>query len=158
MNLPERYRGRFAMSRFKKLSHTVYEYKYHVVICPKYRHRIFTGEVGEYARQQIYTLSKQKDMVEVMELNIQHDHIHLVMSVPPKYAVSEIMGYLKGKLSLRLFQKYERVGKRYWGRHLWSRGYCVSTVGLTEDLIRRYVRHQEKMDKQVEQQQKGLFK
>jgi len=158
MNLPGRYRGRFDMSRFKKLSHTIYECKYHVVMCPKYRHRIFSGEVGEYARQQIYTLSKQKELVEVMELNIQHDHIHLVMSVPPKCVVSEIMGYLKGKLSLRLFQKYERVGKRYWGRHLWSRGYCVSTVGLNEDLIRRYVKHQEKVDKQMEEQQKGLFK
>jgi len=146
------------MSRFKKLSHTIYECKYHVVICPKYRHRIFSGEVGEYAKQQIYILCRQKDMVEVLELNLQPDHIHMVVSLPPKYAVSEIMGYLKGKLSLRLFQKYERIGKRCWGRHLWSRGYCVSTVGLNEDLIRRYVQHQEKADKQMEEQQKGLFK
>jgi putative transposase len=146
------------MSRFKKLSHTIYECKYHVVICPKYRHRIFKGEIGEYARQEIYVLCKQKELLEVLELSIQEDHIHLVMSMPPKYAFSEIMGYVKGKLSLRLFQRYERVGKRYWGRHLWSRGYCVSTVGLTEELIRRYVKHQEKMDKQIEDQQKGLFK
>jgi putative transposase len=129
-----------------------------VVICPKYRHRIFKGEIGEYARQEIYVLCKQKELLEVLELSIQEDHIHLVMSMPPKYAFSEIMGYVKGKLSLRLFQRYERVGKRYWGRHLWSRGYCVSTVGLTEELIRRYVKHQEKMDKQIEEQQKGLFK
>ena len=146
------------MSRFKKLSHTIYECKYHVVICPKYRHRIFKGEIGEYARQEIYVLCKQKELLEVLELSIQEDHIHLVMSMPPKYAFSEIMGYVKGKLSLRLFQRYERVGKRYWGRHLWSRGYCVSTVGLTEELIRRYVKHQDKMDKQIEDQQKGLFK
>jgi len=145
------------MSRFKKLSHTIYECKYHVVVCPKYRHRIFTREVGEYAKQQIYTLSKHKDMVEVMELKIQHDHIHLVMSVPPKYAVSEIMGYLKGKLSLRLFQNMKNR-EAVLGRQLWSRGYCVSTVGLNEDLIRRYVQHQEKADKQMEEQQKGLFK
>ena len=145
------------MSRFKKLSHTIYECKYHVIFCPKYRYRIFAGEIGEYAKQQIYVLCKQKDLVEVLELNLHPDHIHLVMSMPPKYAVSEVMGYLKGKLSLRLFQKYERVGKRYWGRHLWSRGYCVSTVGLTEELIRRYVRHQENMDKQIEEQHKGLF-
>jgi len=145
------------MSRFKKLSHTIYECKYHVIFCPKYRYRIFAGEIGEYAKQQIYVLCKQKDLVEVLELNLLSDHIHLVMSMPPKYAVSEVMGYLKGKLSLRLFQKYDRVGKRYWGRHLWSRGYCVSTVGLTEELIRRYVRHQENMDKQIEEQHKGLF-
>jgi len=136
MNLPEGTKRReVQMSRFKKLSHTIYECKYHVVICPKYRHRIFKGEIGEYARQEIYVLCKQKELLEVLELSIQEDHIHLVMSMPPKYAFSEIMGYVKGKLSLRLFQRYERVGKRYWGRHLWSRGYCVSTVGLTEELI-----------------------
>jgi putative transposase len=97
-------------------------------------------------------------MVKIMELNLQRVHIHLVMAIPPKYAVSEVMGYLKGKLSLRLFQKYERLGKRYRGQHLRSRGYCVSTVGLNEELIRRYVKHQEKMDKQTEEQQRGLFK
>ena len=146
------------MSRFKKLSHTMYECKYHIVFCPKYRYRIFKGEIAEYAKQQVYVLSRQKELVEVMEMNIQEDHIHVVMSIPPKYAVSAIMGYMKGRLSLKLFQRYERVGKRYWGRHLWSRGYCVSTVGLTEELIKRYVKHQEKMDKQIEEQQKGLFK
>jgi len=146
------------MSRFKKLSHTMYECKYHIVFCPKYRYRIFKGEIAEYAKQQVYVLSRQKELVEVMEMNIQEDHIHVVMSIPPKYAVSAIMGYMKGRLSLKLFQRYERVGKRYWGRHLWSRGYCVSTVGLTEELIKRYVQHQEKIDKQIEEQQKGLFK
>jgi putative transposase len=85
-----------------------------VIICPKYRHRIFAGEVGEYAKQQINVLCRQKDMVEVLELNLQPDHIPMVVSLPPKYAVSEIMGYLKGKLSLRLIQKYEKVGRRYW--------------------------------------------
>jgi len=84
------------MSRFKKLSHTIYECKYHVVFCPKYRYRILTGEIGEYAKQQIYVLCRQKEMVEIMELNLQQDHIHLVMSMPPKYAVSEVKGYLKG--------------------------------------------------------------
>jgi len=117
------------MSRFKKLSHTIYECKYHVVICPKYRHRIFKGEIGEYARQEIYVLCKQKELLEVLELSIQEEHIHIVMSMPPKYAFSEIMGYVKGKLSLRLFQRYEKVGKRYWGRHLWSRGILCKHSG-----------------------------
>ena len=144
-------------SRFKKLSHTLYECKYHIVMCPKYRHRIFRDEIAEYAKQQLYSLCRQKDLVEVLELNILADHIHLVVSIPPKYSVSAIMGYLKGKLSIRLFQKYERLGKRYWGQHLWSRGYCVSTVGLDEDKIRKYVKWQEKKEKEVEQVQKGLF-
>ena len=136
-------------SRFKKLSHTLYECKYHIVMCPKYRHRIFKDEIAEYAKQQLYSLCRQKDLVEVLELNILADHIHLVVSIPPKYSVSAIMGYLKGKLSIRLFQKYERLGKRYWGQHLWSRGYCVSTVGLDEDKIRKYVKWQETKEKEV---------
>ena len=144
-------------SRFKKLSHSIYEYKYHIVMCPKYRHRIFKDDVAEYAKQQLYSLCRQKDLVEVLELNILADHIQLVVSIPPKYSVSAIMGYLKGKLSIRLFQKYDRLGKRYWGQHLWSRGYCVSTVGLDEDKIRKYVKWQEKKEKEVEQVQKGLF-
>jgi putative transposase len=143
--------------RFKKLSHTIYECKYHIVFCPKYRFRIFKDEVAEYSKQQIYILCHQKELVELMELSIQDDHIHVVMSIPPKYSVSSLMGYLKGKLSLRLFQRYERIGKRYWGRHLWARGYCASTVGLNEDQIRKYVKWQEKKEKEIEKKQLSLF-
>ena len=142
---------------FRRLSHSVYECKYHVVFCPKYRYRIFQDDVAEYARQQIYGLCRQKDKVEVLELTIKVDHIHLVMSIPPKYAVSSLMGFLKGKLSTRLFQRYERFGRRYWGRHLWARGYCVSTVGLDEEQIRKYVRWQEKKEKDQESSQPSLF-
>ena len=123
--------------KFKRLSHSIYECKYHIVFCPKYRYRILKEEIAEYTRQQIYALCRQKELVEVLELSIQPDHVHLIVSIPPKYAVSNIMGYLKGKLSIRLFEQYERLGRRYWGRHLWSRGYCVSTVGLDEDKIRK---------------------
>ena len=143
--------------RFKKLSHTIYECKYHVVFCPKYRYRILKDDIAESVRQQIYRLCQQKDKVEVLELNVQLDHVHLVLSLPPRYAVSDFMGYLKGKLAMRLFQRYERLGKRYWGRHLWSRGYCVSTVGLNEDQIRKYVRWQERKEREQEQHQLGLF-
>ena len=145
------------MSSFKRLSHTIYECKYHVVICPKYRFRIFEGEVGEYSKQQLYTLCRQKELVEVMELNVQRDHIHIVLWIPPKYSVSSLMGYIKGKLSTKLFHKYERIGKRFWGRHLWARGYCVSTVGLNEEQIRKYVRWQEEQEKQIEHTQLSLW-
>ena len=111
------------MSNFKRLSHTIYECKYHVVFCPKYRFRIFEGEIREYSTQQIYILCKQKELVEVMELNVQKGHIHIVISIPPKYSLSSIMGFVKGKLSTKLFHRYERIGKRFWGRHLWARGY-----------------------------------
>jgi putative transposase len=85
--------------------------------------------------------------IEVLELNVQPGHVHLIVSIPSKYAVSDFMGYLKGKLFIRLFQRYERLGRRYWGRHLWSRGYCVSTIGLDEEKIRKYVKWQEQKEK-----------
>jgi len=144
------------MSNFKKLSHTIYECKYHIVFCPKYRYQIFEGQIGEYAKQQVYSLTRQKDLIEVEEINVQPDHIHAILSVPPKYSISDIMGFIKGKISLNLFHRYERLGKRYWGRHLWSRGYCVSTIGLDEEQIRKYVRWQEHNDKESEQMSLGF--
>ena len=141
------------MRRLKKLSHTIYECKYHIVFCPKYRFKILKDEIAEYCKQQLYFLCKQKDLVEILELNIQEDHVHLVIEIPPKYSVSSIMGFLKGKLSIRLFHRYERIGKQYWGRHFWSRGYCVSTVGLDEEQIRKYVKWQEKKEKDNEKDQ-----
>jgi len=143
--------------RFKRLSHSIYECKYHIVFCPKYRYRIFMDDIAEYTRQQIYQLCRQKELLEVLELNVKTDHVHMVMSIPPKYSVSSTMGYLKGKLALKLFQRYEQLGRRYWGRHIWSRGYCVSTVGLDEEKIRLYVKWQEKKDKEDEAVQGSLF-
>jgi putative transposase len=145
------------MTQFKRLSHTIYECKYHIMFCPKYRYRIFADEKGDYVRPQIYILCKQKEDVEVLELNVMPDQVHLVMSQAPKYAVSEFMGYLKGKIALRLFQQYESLGRRYWGRHLWARGYCVSTVGLDEEKVRKYVQWQEQEEKRAEVVQGKLF-
>ncbi len=127
-----------------------------MVFCPKYRYRVFKDEVGSYTERLLYRLAEQKEGMEVLELNVQADHVHMVMVIPPKYAVSEVMGYLKGKTAIRLFQRYKRLGKQYWGRHLWSRGYCVSTVGLDEEKIRKYVKWQERKDREAEQE--GLFR
>lgn len=142
---------------FKKLSHSLYECKYHIVFCPKYRYRILTGDVASYVKQEIYRLCNQKTDVEVLEANVQADHVHLIMVIPPKYAVSQLMGYLKGKLALRVLSHYPHLRKRYWGNHLWSRGYCVSTIGLEEDKIRKYVVWQEKKERDTESHQKRLF-
>jgi len=138
-------------STFKKLSHTIYECKYHIVFCPKYRHRLLKGDIAEYVKREFFSLAKQKDLLEVLEFNVQPDHIHTLLSIPPKYSVSNIMGFLKGRLSLSMFRKYERIGKRFWGRHLWSRGYCVSTVGMNEEQIRKYIQWQEKQELDAEQ-------
>jgi putative transposase len=138
-------------SRFKKLSHSIYECKYHIVYVPKYRYRIFEGEVKAHTERITYNLARQKDQVEIETLNVQKDHVHMVVSIPPKYAVSNIVGFLKGKTAIELMKRYERLGKRYWGRHLWSRGFCCSTVGLNEEQIKKYVEWQEKKDKEAEQ-------
>ena len=143
--------------RFRKLSHTLYECKYHLIFCPKYRYPILEGEVKEYARREIEKLISQKEGLEIIEMNIQSDHVHMVVWIPPKYSVSQVMGYLKGKLALRLLSRYERLGKQYWGRHLWGRGYCVSTIGIDETRIREYVRWQEKKQKELEELQGRLF-
>jgi putative transposase len=106
------------MSRFSKLSHTIYECKYHVVVCRKYRYRVLKDEIAECVRQQLYRLVSQKDQVKILELNIQPAHVHMILSIPPKYAVSSIMGFLKGKTSINMFNRYEKLGKRYWGVNL----------------------------------------
>lgn len=144
------------MSSYKKLTHTIYECKYHIIFCPKYRYRIFKGEIVEYSRQKLYQLVNQKESVEILEMNIQVDHIHMILSIVPKYSVSGIVGFMKGKLTTSLFYRYEKLGKKYWGRHLWSRGYCVSTVGLNEEQIRKYVKYQEKKDREIDSNQLTL--
>jgi putative transposase len=143
--------------QLKKLAHSVYECKYHIVFCPKYRYKILQSEVARYVMQQIYRLSHQKDGIEVLEVNVQPEHIHLVVSIPPKYAVSQYLGFLKGKLALRLFDQYPELRKRYWGQHVWSKGYCVSTIGLDEERILKYVRWQTEQEKEREGQQGRLF-
>jgi putative transposase len=116
-----------------------------------------TDEVREYTRGAIEKLVKQKEELEIIEMNVQSDHVHLIMWIPPKYSVASVMGYLKGKLAIRILQRYEKLGKKYWGRHLWSRGYCVSTIGLDEERIREYVKWQENREQEMEQLQGELF-
>lgn len=139
------------MSRFKKLAHAVWECKYHVVWCPKYRFRILSGEVGRSIREIIRQLCEWKQ-VEILEGNVQKDHIHLVLSVPPKYSIAETIGFIKGKSAIKVFDRHLELKRRYWGRHFWAKGYCVSTVGLDETQIRKYVRWQTHMDRKADQQ------
>jgi len=138
------------MSRLQKLAHTVWECKYHVVWCPKYRFRILNGEVGKSLRAIIRQLCEWKQ-IEILAGNVQTDHIHLVILFPPKYSVAEVIGFLKGKSAIKLFDRHVDLKKRYWGRHFWAKGYCVSTVGLNEEQIKKYVIWQMNRDKNTEQ-------
>ncbi|MCA9371433.1 IS200/IS605 family transposase, partial [Candidatus Woesebacteria bacterium] len=111
-----------------------------------YRYQVLEGKVEVAVRNYLYTLCSQKDQMNIEEINIQSDHIHLILSIPPKYALSQIMGFLKGKTAIKLFNEQKNLTTRYWGRHIWSRGYCVSTVGLNEQQIRKYVKWQQKKE------------
>jgi putative transposase len=147
------------MAKWKKLADVVYQCSYHIVWCPKYRYRILKGKVKEFVEKRIRTICEWKT-VEILELNVREDHVHLVAVIPPKVSVSELMGIVKGKTAISLFKSYPALKEKpYWGNHFWSRGYCVSTVGMDEEKIRRYVKYQEENERLEENQQQefGLF-
>lgn len=140
------------MSKHKKQSHVVWKCDYHIVWTPKYRFRVLTGLVKDLVEQDIRMLCEWKGC-EILELNVQADHVHVVVSIPPRVSVSELMGTLKGKLAIKLFKSYPQLKKKpYWGNHFWSRGYFVNTVGINEDHVRRYVKYQESEDRKEESQ------
>ncbi len=139
------------MSRFRKLSHTIWHCQYHIVWVPKYRLRILTGKVADEVGRCIRAFSEQQGC-EIVEVNIQIDHVHLLVMVPPKISISKYVGTLKGRSAIRVFNKFRHLKhKPYWGNHFWTKGYCVDTVGLDEDKIRRYVKYQESKEKRIEQ-------
>ena len=143
------------MPKYRKLSHCVYSCTYHIVWTPKYRFRILEGKVKEIIESRIHQVSEWYS-VEIEEISIQSDHVHLVCSIPPKLSVSNYVGIVKGKTSVQLFAKKRSLKERpYWGNHFWARGYFVSTVGIDEEMIKRYVRHQEKEEKKNEDEDKN---
>ena len=138
------------MKDFKKLAHAVWKCKYHLVWCPKYRFRILKGDIGESVRDILKQLCEWKG-IEILAGNVQADHIHLVLTIPPKHSVSDLVGFLKGKSAIKVFDMHPELKRRYWGRHFWAKGYCVSTVGLDEEEIKKYVKSQLNKDKNIDQ-------
>ena len=140
------------MSEYEKISHVIYRCTYHIVWVPKYRFRVLDGLVKELLTKDIQMLLEWKSC-ELIEMNVQIDHIHLNVSIPPKISVSQLMGILKGKTAIKIFKCYPQLKKKpYWGNHFWARGYCVDTIGLDEDKIKKYVIYQEKQERLEEQQ------
>ena len=138
------------MSRFRKLSHTIWHCQYHIVWVPKYRFRMLTGAVGQEVERCIRAFCEQQH-AEIVELNIQVDHVHLLAMVPPKLSISEFVGTLKGRTAIRVFNKFRHLKhKPYWGNHFWARGYCVDTVGLDAEKIQKYVKYQEDKEKRTD--------
>jgi putative transposase len=142
------------MGKYRKLSHVIYKCEYHIVFVPKYRYKILEGAIKEFLEEEIKKLCEWKDVI-IEEMNIQKDHIHMVISIPPKISISEFMGFLKGKLAIKLFKSYPWMKKKtYWGNHFWARGYFVSTIGIDEELMKRYVRYQEKEERKQENERR----
>jgi REP-associated tyrosine transposase len=132
------------MHEWASLSHVRWECKYHVVIIPKYRRRVLYGKLKHRIGQILRELCRQKG-VDLLEGHSMPDHIHMCLSIPPKYSVAHTLGFLKGKSAVRIHREllHER---RMTGLHFWATGYCVSTVGLDEQRIRQYIREQEKLE------------
>ena len=144
------------MSRFHKLSHAIWHCQYHLVWVPKYRYRILQGPVGQEVSTCLQVFAQQKGC-EVIELNVQVDHVHLLVLVPPKVSISELVGTLKGRSAIRVFKQFPHLKvKPYWGNHFWARGYCVDTVGLDAEMIRKYVKYQEVKERRSRSEQLGL--
>jgi putative transposase len=138
------------MSRFRKLAQTIWYCQYHIVWVPKYRFRVLTGKIAEEVENCIRAFSEQQGC-EVVELNVQADHVHLLALVPPKVAISGYVGTLKGRTAIRIFNRFRKLKEKpYWGNHFWARGYCVDTVGLDPEMIRKYIKYQEAKERQSE--------
>ena len=133
------------MKYYRKTSHTVFDVKAHIVWITKYRKKVLYGQVAERARELIREVCKEHD-VEILSGHIGKEHVHLLVSIPPFISISKLVQYIKGKSSIRIHRELGGARGTLFGRKFWARGYCVSTVGLDEDTIRRYIREQEKWD------------
>ncbi len=129
----------------ESLAHTKWMCKYHIVFTPKYRRKVIYNEIKADIRSIIKDLCSWKG-VEIIEGHLMPDHVHLLLSIPPKYSVSHVMGYLKGKSAMMIFDRHSNLKYKYGNRHFWSTGYYVSTVGFNEATIRKYIREQETHD------------
>ena len=128
---------------YRSGSHSLYDLKYHVVFCTKYRYRILTGEVASRTREIIREICAA-NYVDVVSGSMSPDHVHLLLSVPPSISISKILQYIKGKSARKLLMEFESLRKRYWGQHLWARGYFVVSVGnVNSEDVQKYIEEQE---------------
>jgi putative transposase len=130
-------------ARYRKGAHTVHDIKYHLVWVTKYRYHVLQGEIARRARDIIRDICMQHDVI-ILKGHVSRDHVHLLVSAPPSLSVSDMMQYIKGKSSRKLQEEYPTLRKRYWGRHLWARGYfCASSGTVTDEMIATYIEHHE---------------
>ena len=131
-----------AMEDYKRSSHSVWDCKYHLVWTTKYRYPVLDGEVGQRCRELLREIARSKEMI-IYAGSINRDHVHMLIGIPPNVSVSRAVQFLKGKSSHRLLSEYQKLRKRYWGQHLWARGYWVATSGnVTDEVWKEYIKHQ----------------
>ena len=138
------------MRSVESLSHSRWECKYHVVFIPKYRKKTVFGQIRKELGDVFRRLARQKESV-IQEGHLMPDHVHMMISIPPKYAVSQVIGFIKGKSAIHIARMYAGRKRNYVGQHFWARGYFASTVGRDEQVIREYIRHQEAEDRRIDQ-------
>jgi len=143
------------MNSDSSLSHSRWECKYHVVWIPKYRRKTLYGQLRKYLGQVFKELARNRES-EVLEGHLMLDHVHMLMSIPPKYSVAQVIGYIKGKSAIHTARNYLGQKRNFTGQHFWARGYHVSTVGRDEEVVREYIKAQEQEDQRVDQL--SLFK
>jgi putative transposase len=136
----------------QSLSHTKWERKYHVVFIPKYRRKVLYGELRRHLGDVFRQLARQRES-QVEEGHLMPDHVHMMISIPPKYSVSQVVGYIKGKSAIHVARVYGGKRRNFVGQHFWARGFFVSTVGRDEQSIRQYIREHEAEDRRLEQEQ-----
>jgi REP-associated tyrosine transposase len=138
------------MDEFESLSHSRWECKYHVVFIPKFRRKALYGQLRSHLGEVFRRLAAQKESrIEAGHLMV--DHVHMMIAIPPKYAVSQVVGYIKGKSAIHLARVYGDRKRNFVGQHFWARGFFVSTVGRDEAVIRDYIRNQEQEDQRLDQ-------
>ena len=147
--------GGMAMEDYNKSSHAIYRCEYHFVWVPKYRYHVLVKEIKPRLKEILVELCNWLD-VTIIEGAICSDHVHMYLSVPPKYSPAHVMKILKGKSAEYLRRDFSELGKKYWGLHIWARGYFVSTVGIDSATIQKYVKEQ--LEDQMREEQLGLWR
>ena len=138
------------MDEYESLSHTKWECKYHIVFIPKCRRKTIFGQIRQHLGEVFHKLAAQKES-RIEEGHLQPDHVHMLISIPPKYAVSQVVGFIKGKSAIYVARVYGDKKRNFVGQSFWARGFFVSTVGRDETVIREYIKNQEAEDNRLEQ-------
>ena len=138
------------MNDYRSLRHTKWECKYHVVFIPKYRKKLIYGGIRRHLGEILRRLAEQRES-RVEEGHLMPDHVHMLISIPPKHSVAQVVGYIKGKSAIHIAREFAGRKRNFVGQHFWARGYFVSTVGRDETVIREYIQQQEREDRRQDQ-------